>query len=105
MQHAGRPASEPPFDRTDSIIPVPGLGAHPTECWETKNFKWPTDALAKDFPRSRILLYMYQSAWQGTLQVEQQMDNVAAGLLAAINAHRDKVSPRRRPFLPPSTCR
>lgn len=83
------------------------MGAHPTECWETKDFKWPTDALAKDFPHSRILLYMYQSAWQGAYKVEQQIYNLAMGLLVAIDAHRDKVSESRgdEPFVPPSTPR
>ena len=66
------------------------------QCWETKNFKWPTDALAKDFPRSRILLYMYQSAWMGALKVEQHMYNLAMGLLVAIDAHSDKASVQGR---------
>lgn len=70
---------------------VPGLGAHPEECWETKDFKWPTDSLAKDFPKSRILLYMYESVWQGALQVEQFMDNIAMGLLVGVAASREKV--------------
>ncbi|KAK8002173.1 hypothetical protein PG991_014395 [Apiospora marii] len=89
------------YPETDAFVPeidivfVPGLGAHPEECWETKDFKWPTDSLAKDFPKSRILLYMYESVWQGALQVEQFMDNIAMGLLVGVAASREKKHERR----------
>ncbi|KAK7955272.1 hypothetical protein PG988_015966 [Apiospora saccharicola] len=85
------------YPESDAFVPeidivfVPGLGAHPEECWETKDFKWPTDSLAKDFPKSRILLYMYESVWQGALQVEQFMDNIAMGLLVGVAASREKL--------------
>ncbi|KAK8017828.1 hypothetical protein PG993_014154 [Apiospora rasikravindrae] len=52
------PESDATFVPEVDIVFVPGLGAHPKECWEEEHFKWPTDSLAKDFPRSRILLYM-----------------------------------------------
>ncbi|KAK6835123.1 hypothetical protein PG987_009817 [Apiospora arundinis] len=89
------------YPRNDAFVPevdiilVPGLGAHPEKCWETKDFNWPTDGLAKDFPKSRILLYMYESVWQGALMVEQFMDNLALGLLTGLAAFRDKKCERR----------
>ncbi|KAK8098867.1 uncharacterized protein PG998_012108 [Apiospora kogelbergensis] len=77
------------------IVLVPGLATNPEECWGDKNFNWPTDSLAKDFPKSRILLYMFESEWKGTFKVKQFMDNLAMGLLKGIDANRDKESERR----------
>ncbi|KAK7965799.1 uncharacterized protein PG986_000076 [Apiospora aurea] len=86
------PENDATFVPEVDIVFVPGLGAHPKECWEEEHFKWPTDSLAKDFPRSRILLYMYESCWQGAFKVRQFMDNLSMGLLMGLAAHRDKVS-------------
>ncbi|KAJ6263870.1 Ankyrin-1 [Drechslerella dactyloides] len=76
------------------IIAVPGLGAPPLESWKSvdpKNeFNWLTDrdGLAKEFPRARILLYMYQSAWSGSLKVRQFMSNLAMTLLYGLHDKR-----------------
>ncbi|KAI2464864.1 hypothetical protein F4781DRAFT_435957 [Annulohypoxylon bovei var. microspora] len=61
---------EPEID----IVFVPGLGAHPEESWmsESTGFNWTTDGLVRDFPRARILLYMYESAWIGSLKGRTQ---------------------------------
>ncbi|KAF3926119.1 Ankyrin-1 [Orbilia brochopaga] len=82
------------------IVAVPGLGAPPLESWKSadpKNeFNWLTDrdGLAKEFPRARILLYMYQSAWTGSLKVRQFMSNLAMTLLYGLHDKR-KDAPRR----------
>ncbi|EWC47693.1 hypothetical protein DRE_02893 [Drechslerella stenobrocha 248] len=82
------------------IVAIPGLGAPPLESWKSvdpkNDFNWLTDrdGLAKDFPRARILLYMYQSAWSGPLKVRQFMSNLAMTLLYALHEKR-KNSPRR----------
>ncbi|KAK8067324.1 hypothetical protein PG997_014071 [Apiospora hydei] len=89
------PENDATFVPEVDIVFVPGLGAHPKECWEEEHFKWPTDSLAKDFPRSRILLYMYESCWQGAFKVRQFMDNLSMGLLMGLAAHRDKESEAR----------
>ncbi|KAK6330555.1 hypothetical protein TWF718_002755 [Orbilia javanica] len=82
------------------IIAVPGLGAPPLESWKSADpkleFNWLTDrdGLAKEFPRARILLYMYQSAWTGPLKVRQFMSNLAMTLLYGLKEKR-KDAPRR----------
>ncbi|KAI1772887.1 hypothetical protein F4818DRAFT_127843 [Hypoxylon cercidicola] len=84
---------EPEID----IVFVPGLGAHPEESWQspTTNFNWTTDGLVRDFPRARILLYMYESAWTGSLKVKQFMGNIAMSLLNGLNSKREGHVQRR----------
>ncbi|KAI1155722.1 hypothetical protein F4825DRAFT_406258 [Nemania diffusa] len=81
------------------IVLVPGLGAHPEESWksETTKFNWTTEALVRDFPKSRVLLYKYQSAWTGSLKVKQFMPNIAMGLLTSLQSEREKC--QRRPIV------
>lgn len=80
-----------------SIVLVPGLGAHPEESWQspTTNFNWTTDGLVRDFPRARILLYMYESAWTGSLKVKQFMSNIAMSLLNGLKSKREVGESRR----------
>ncbi|KAK3323220.1 ankyrin repeat-containing domain protein [Cercophora scortea] len=80
------------------IVFVPGLGAHPQDSWKSNknDFNWTSDkdGLAKDFPRARFLLYMYESAWTGPLKVKQFMSNIASTLLQGLNSKREHC-PRR----------
>ncbi|KAI0893254.1 hypothetical protein F4806DRAFT_201562 [Annulohypoxylon nitens] len=87
---------EPEID----IVFVPGLGAHPEDSWksESTGFNWTTDGLVRDFPRARILLYMYESAWTGSLKVKQFMSNIAMTLLNGLKSKReDRI--QRRPIV------
>jgi hypothetical protein len=70
---------------------VPGLGANPEDSWKSpkSNFNWTKEALDRDFPRARILLYMYESAWSGALKVDQFMSNIAKQLLTGLKSKRD----------------
>ncbi|KAJ8125223.1 hypothetical protein O1611_g8416 [Lasiodiplodia mahajangana] len=81
------------------IVLVPGLGAHPEESWksESTKFNWTTEALVRDFPKSRVLLYKYQSAWTGALKVKQFMANIAMALLISLQSEREKC--QRRPIV------
>ena len=86
------------------IIFVPGLGAHPEDSWRcrTTNFNWVSDkeGLARDFPRARILVYMYESTWVGNNKVKQYMDNLATTLLSAVQSSRsDFPTTRSRPIV------
>lgn len=74
-----------------SIVFVPGLGANPEESWksESTGFNWTTDGLVRDFPRARILLYMYESAWTGSLKVKQFMGAIAMTLLNGLRSKRE----------------
>lgn len=71
---------------------VPGLGANPEESWKSpKGFNWTTsdEALIRDFPKSRVLLFMYESAWYGALKVKSQvMSNIAKTLLVNLQSKR-----------------
>ncbi|KAI0380721.1 hypothetical protein F5Y04DRAFT_256583 [Hypomontagnella monticulosa] len=84
---------EPEID----IVFVPGLGAHPEDSWksETTGFNWTTDGLVRDFPRARLLLYMYESAWTGSLKVKQFMSNIAMTLLNGLRSKREGRAQRR----------
>ncbi|KAI0883239.1 uncharacterized protein GGS22DRAFT_168217 [Annulohypoxylon maeteangense] len=87
---------EPEID----IVFVPGLGANPEDSWksESTGFNWTTDGLVRDFPRARILLYMYESAWTGSLKVKQFMSNIAMTLLNGLKSKReDRI--QRRPIV------
>ncbi|KAI0595658.1 hypothetical protein F4775DRAFT_568533 [Biscogniauxia sp. FL1348] len=81
------------------IVFVPGLGASPKDCWksETTGWNWTTEGLERDFPRARILLYMYESAWTGPLKVKQFMSNVAMALLIGLRSKREGC--QRRPIV------
>ncbi|CAM1503339.1 Fc.00g081150.m01.CDS01 [Cosmosporella sp. VM-42] len=67
------PPEDKPGVRTDvDIVLVPGLGANPEDSWKSAKtgFNWTTheDGIIRDFPRARIMLYMYESAWIGHLK-------------------------------------
>ncbi|KAI1125379.1 hypothetical protein F5Y10DRAFT_247292 [Nemania abortiva] len=81
------------------IVLVPGLGANPEESWksESTKFNWTTEALVRDFPKSRVLLYKYQSAWTGALKVKQFMPSIAMALLIGLQSEREKC--QRRPIV------
>ncbi|KAF2276959.1 uncharacterized protein EI97DRAFT_304374 [Westerdykella ornata] len=72
------------------IVFVPGLGANPEESWKKGDFNWASDknGTAKDYPNARVLLYLYESAFHGPLKVDQFMDNIAKGLLHALQSKR-----------------
>jgi len=80
------------------IVFVPGLGADPIKSWQSNisDFNWTShkDGLVRDFPKSRILLYQYESAWTGPLKVKQYLGNLASTLLHGLRIHREKY-PRR----------
>ncbi|KAL7953358.1 hypothetical protein V8C34DRAFT_321248 [Trichoderma compactum] len=83
------------------IVFVPGLGANPEDSWKSSktDFNWTThaDGLQRDFPRARLLLYMYDSAWTGQLKVKQFMGNIAMGLLVGLRSKRENC--QRRPIV------
>ncbi|KAL7807892.1 ankyrin repeat-containing domain protein [Trichoderma aethiopicum] len=83
------------------IVFVPGLGANPEDSWKSSktDFNWTThtDGLRRDFPKARLLLYMYDSAWTGQLKVKQFMGNIAMGLLVGLRSKREKC--QRRPIV------
>ncbi|KAF3929654.1 Ankyrin-2 [Arthrobotrys entomopaga] len=89
-----------PANAEVDIIAVPGLGTPPLDSWKSADprneFNWLSDkdGLPKEFPKARILLYMYQSAWYGPLKVRQFMSNLATTLLYALKDKR-KDTPRR----------
>ncbi|KAI1092523.1 hypothetical protein F5B19DRAFT_454286 [Rostrohypoxylon terebratum] len=94
------PLDKQNFEPEIDIVFVPGLGAHPEESWKSENtgFNWTTDGLVRDFPRARILLYMYESAWTGSLKVKQFMGNIAMTLLNGLKSKRgDRI--QRRPIV------
>ncbi|KAI1335246.1 hypothetical protein F5Y15DRAFT_398616 [Xylariaceae sp. FL0016] len=81
------------------IVFVPGLGANPEESWvsASSKYNWTTDGLVRDFPKARILLYMYESAWTGSLKVKQFMSNIAMSLLTSLKSKREGC--QRRPIV------
>ncbi|TDZ14356.1 Protein SERAC1 [Colletotrichum orbiculare MAFF 240422] len=96
------------------IVFVPGLGAHPEDSWKSESgFNWATgiydgasktsdtsskkDGLARDFPRCRILLYQYESAWVGDLKVKSFMRDIAKSMLEGLQANREGI--RERPIV------
>ncbi|CCC07660.1 unnamed protein product [Sordaria macrospora k-hell] len=88
------------------IVLVPGLGAHPEKSWESENekskFNWTTDkdgGIIKDFPKARVLLYMYESAWTGDYKVKQFMDNIARFLVISLNNLRKNCKTRPIVFI------
>ncbi len=80
------------------IVFVPGLGADPINSWRSNinDFNWTSDkdGLVRDFPKSRVLLYQYESAWTGPLKVKQYLGNLGYTLLHGLKINREKF-PRR----------
>lgn len=74
------------------IVFVPGLGADPIESWKSNesNFNWMKDetGIQSQFPRARLLLYKYESAYAGGFKVKQDIENLASTLLVALSAKR-----------------
>ncbi|KAI5859496.1 hypothetical protein GGS23DRAFT_320106 [Durotheca rogersii] len=91
------PLDKPNIEPEIDIVFVPGLGAHPEDSWKSENtsFNWTTEGLVRDFPRARILLYMYESAWTGSLKVKQFMANIAMTLLNGLRSKREGRAQRR----------
>lgn len=89
---------------------VPGLGCNPETDWRSEqtpglgstqpidettgkpaHFNWmlDDDGLIKEFPKARILLYMYESAFYGSLKIPyQNLNNLGEGLLSALADRR-----------------
>ncbi|KAI1870141.1 hypothetical protein JX265_006311 [Neoarthrinium moseri] len=92
------------------IVFVPGLSAHPKNSWmsskdgskSTKNnWNWMTspDGIQGAFPKARVLLYTYESAWRGQRKVHQFMDNLAKTLLVALGSRREDCKKRPLVFI------
>lgn len=85
------------------VVFVPGLGADPEGSWQSNNneFNWTSDkdGLVRDFPRARILLYQYESAWKGTLKIKQNMHNLGTTLLHGLKSKREKYPQRPIVFI------
>ncbi|PVH92061.1 ankyrin [Periconia macrospinosa] len=84
------------------IIVVPGLATDPIHCWasekeDKKSWNWimNSDGLHKEFPKARIMLYHYSSAWCGTYRVQTRFDDIASGLLNRVKDERASTSPNR----------
>ncbi|KAH6649318.1 ankyrin repeat-containing domain protein [Chaetomium tenue] len=87
------------------IIAVPGLGASPSKSFgsETpRGFNWLTDereGIRSDIPKSRVLLYHYDSRWLGAQAKEQTIYNVAIMLLESIVEKRQSPEEVTRPIV------
>ncbi|KAI9655984.1 MAG: hypothetical protein M1821_005045 [Bathelium mastoideum] len=105
-------------DPNVDLVFVPGLGADPLRCWsgepsksstsalprrheQTRAFNWVTDAkgVRLTFDRARILRYSYASAWNGSLMMNQTMENIAQGLLAALDGERRSDAEKSRAII------
>ncbi|KAK1828991.1 ankyrin repeat-containing domain protein [Podospora conica] len=87
------------------VIAVPGLGADPSRSFgsETpRGFNWLTDereGIHADIPKSRVMLYHYDSRWLGTQSKEQTIYNVAILLLESIIEKRKSPEEAARPIV------
>jgi hypothetical protein len=98
----------------NSILAVPGLGTNPEECWtwspkkhddygsgelddslrppneSGRSFNWlrDPDGLASLFPKARIMLYCYASAWRGSRKVRATMKDICTVLLDNLKEKR-----------------
>ncbi|KAM0550707.1 hypothetical protein ACHAPJ_008772 [Fusarium lateritium] len=84
------------------IVAVPGLGAHPEQCWtgETQNggtFNWLKDekGLVSVSATARIMLWQNASAWVGRNRVDQDLYSLAHELLVALQDVRKSEASRR----------
>jgi hypothetical protein len=90
-------------DDRNSIIAVPGAGAHPDETWEKKFFEdyenrtkgseavnWLSDdkMLPAAIPKARIMSFGYDSQWYGPQASKVRLSNVAEELLYALQCER-----------------
>lgn len=75
------------------IVFVPGLGADPVQSWSSNDssFNWMKDetGLQSKYPRARILLFKYESAYLGGFKVRQYIENLADTLLVELKAKRE----------------
>ncbi|PFH59149.1 hypothetical protein XA68_12752 [Ophiocordyceps unilateralis] len=85
------------------VVLVPGLGANPEKSWMSAkgDFNWPTDpkGLVGDNADARILLHMYESAWQGQRKVNQSISNAAGSLLQGLAALSPPNGKSRKPIV------
>ncbi|KAK0704077.1 hypothetical protein B0T26DRAFT_681683 [Lasiosphaeria miniovina] len=95
-----------PPDATVDILAIPGLGANPAKSWmwnekEENSFNWlsSSDGLKKDFPKARVLLYYYASAYRGSFKIKQYMTNIAKVMLDALQLRREARKCPRRPIV------
>ncbi|KAG7289228.1 hypothetical protein NEMBOFW57_005593 [Staphylotrichum longicolle] len=87
------------------IVAVPGLGADPSRSFgsETpRGLNWLSDereGIRSDIPKSRVLLYHYDSRWLGAQAKEQTIYNVAILLLESIVEKRKGTDEVARPLV------
>ncbi|QIW94960.1 hypothetical protein AMS68_000478 [Peltaster fructicola] len=109
------------------ILFVPGLGTNPHECWAAKDtgrtrnaqttadgpngssqaaahrrrFNWVTsaDGLKALYPRARIMLYDYASAWTGKYKVRATMKSICLCLLDDLKEKRSRGTEMIRPLI------
>src|SRR5690349_5435675 len=87
------------------IVAVPGLGADPSRSFgsETpRGLNWLSDereGIRSDIPKSRVLLYHYDSRWLGAQAKEQTIYNVAILLLESIVEKRKGKDEVARPLV------
>ncbi|KAI9696893.1 MAG: hypothetical protein M1820_007968 [Bogoriella megaspora] len=105
-------------DPNVDLVFVPGFGADPVNCWrgepskpsisalasndeQTRAFNWVTDpkGVQLTFGRARILRYSYASAWTGAYMMNQVMDNIALGLLSALDGKRQSDAEKSRAII------
>ncbi|KAK0631581.1 ankyrin repeat-containing domain protein [Immersiella caudata] len=66
---------------------------------DDKSFNWlkSDEGLKKDFPKARVMLYCYASAYKGSYKIKQYMDNIATIMLDALQLKRENSA--RRPIV------
>ncbi|KAI1435994.1 hypothetical protein GGR50DRAFT_702209 [Xylaria sp. CBS 124048] len=96
-----------PLDNQQTVVPeidivlVPGLDLDPEESWvsQTTHFNWTTEALVKDFPKSRLLLYRYSSEWMEKRKANRILPDLAMAMLTGLQNLRHECQQRPIAFI------
>ncbi|KAI5460797.1 hypothetical protein BGZ63DRAFT_445709 [Mariannaea sp. PMI_226] len=88
------------IDADVDIVAVPGLGSHAIGSWKYPNSNtiWLLDFLPRDVPRTRVLVYGYDTQLLDS-QSKQSIKDLGLALLEQVKAFRGDDDTSRRPII------
>lgn len=84
----------------NSIIAVHGLNGHRDNTWTSKGINWLQEFVPQVLPRSRVLVYGYDSRTHGSTPLSRStLNQIGADFLSELSLMRQDDDTERRPII------